>query len=435
VKATDFDAVFDLLTPRQRQVLQQFLAGEADEAIAALLHLETTTIRRHLANICKEFGLSNTQGEHYSYRDYLITLFAQFKPNWVAPHLLSSSPAHSEFPGSPLSADSPLYVERSPIEAQCAKELLKPGALIRIRAPQRMGKTSLMHRLMAKAESVGYHAIRLDLRQADAAVLTELDPFLRWFCLNVSRLLNLPLPLETYWDRDRFGSLVSCTTYFQAAILGALNQPLLLGLDGVDGLFEVPQVAQGFFALLRSWHEEANNLEIWQQLRLVVVHSTEVYIPLNVKQSPFNVGLPIRLPELTRSQVQSLAWQYGLQKFTGNDADRLVTLISGHPYLVQLALYQLRQQVMTFDELLHTAPTQAGIYGHDLRQHWQRLQDHSDLMSAMQQVLAAGTTGVMLEPTLAYKLKSLGLIRIQENSAIVSCDLYRQYFRHCSMEG
>ena len=203
---------------------------------------------------------------------------------------------------------------------------------------------------------------------------------------------------------------------------------MLLGLDGVDGLFELPQVAHGFFALLRSWHEEANSLDIWQQLRLVVVHSTEVYIPLNVKQSPFNVGLPIRLPELTRSQVQALARRYGLQKFTDKEADRLVTLISGHPYLVQLALYQLGQQAMTLDQLLHTAPTQAGIYAPDLRQHWQRLQDHPELMNAMQQVLAAGTTGVVLEPTLAYKLESLGLIHIQENNAIVSCDLYRHYF-------
>jgi DNA-binding CsgD family transcriptional regulator len=185
MKATDFDTVLDSLTPRQRQVLQRFLAGEADEAIAALFHLETTTIRRHLANICREFGLSNRESEHYSYRDQLITLFAQFKPDWVAPNLLSS----------------------------CAKELLKPGALIRIRAPQRMGKTSLLHRLMAKADSIGYRAIRFDLRQAEATALTDLDTFLRWFCLNVSRLLNLSPQIETYWDRDRFGSLVSCTTY------------------------------------------------------------------------------------------------------------------------------------------------------------------------------------------------------------------------------
>jgi AAA-like domain/Bacterial regulatory proteins, luxR family len=428
MKATDFNAILDSLTPRQRQVLQHFLAGESDEAIAALLHLETTTIRRHLANVCREFGLSNAEGEHYSYREHLITLFTQFKPDWVTLHLLNASPVDTEFPGSPLSVESLFYVERPPIEAQCAKELLKPGALIRIRAPQRMGKTSLLKRLMAKAESLGYRAIRLDLRQAETSVLTDLDTFLRWFCLNVSRLLNLSLPLETYWDGDRFGALVSCTTYFQAAILGTLPQPVLLGLDGIDGLFEVPQIAQGFFALLRSWHEEANNLEVWQRLRLVVVHSTEVYIPLNVKQSPFNVGLPIRLPELTRSQVQSLARQYGLQKFTSHDGDRLVTLISGHPYLVQLALYQLGQQVMTLDELLHTAPTQAGIYRHHLQQHWQRLQDHPELLDALQHVLTAGTAGVTLEPTLAYKLESLGLIYLQNNNAIISCDLYQQYF-------
>lgn len=428
MKAADFEIVFDLLTPKQRRVLQQFLAGETDEAIATTLYLEPATIRRHLANICKEFGLSNTEGEHYSYRDQLIALFVQFKPDWVAPHLIGCSPAPEEFPGRPLGADSPLYLDRPPIEAQCMKELLKPGALIRIRAPQRLGKTSLLQRLMAKAQTEGYRVIRVDLRQADATLLTDLDAFLRWFCFNLSRLLNLPPQLEAYWDRDRFGSLVSCTTYIQAAILAAIDSPLLLGLDGVDRLFEVLPVAQGFFALLRSWHEEANNLEVWQRLRLVVVHSTEVYIPLNLKQSPFNVGLPIRLPPLTRSQVQTLAWRYGLPKFASAEVDRLLTLIGGHPYLVQLAFYHLRQQTLTFDQLLHTASTQAGIYSHELRSHWQRLQDHPDLLIAMQQVLAAETAGVILEPTLAYKLESLGLIQLQGDRASVSCDLYRQYF-------
>lgn len=114
-----------------------------------------------------------------------------------------------------------------------------------------------------------------------------------------------------YWDRDRFGSLVSCTTYVQGYVLAQLEEGLLLGLDEVDGLFEFPAIAHGFFALLQSWHEEASNLEVWQRLRLVVVHATEVYIPLNLHQSPFNVGLPIRLPEFTLEQVQQLVQAYG----------------------------------------------------------------------------------------------------------------------------
>ncbi len=433
MREAEFNAIYEELTPRQRKVVQAFLAGETDEGIATSLYVEAATVRRHLANICKEFGLSNPEGEHYSYRDELIKLFARYRPKTVNPRLIGGQRSFQpdlEFPGSPLPLESPFYVKRSPIEERCAREILKPGALIRIRAPKRMGKTSLLNRIVADAKTLGYHALRLDLRQAEEQFLTSLDTFLQWFCVNVSRKLELPPQLDDYWD-ERFGSIVSCTTYFQSHLLGQLNNCLLLALDEVDWLFEASKIAQGFFALLRSWHEEANNLEIWQQLRLVVVHSTEVYIPLNINQSPFNVGLPIRLPELTPEQVQELARQYGIRWSASSEVERLTAMVGGHPYLVQLALYHLHSGEMALDELLQTAPTQAGIYGNDLRRHWQTLQGHPELMAALKSAIEAETTGVQLKPTLAYKLESMGLVQLQGNEVRVSCELYRQYFRNC----
>lgn len=286
-------AIFESLTSRQRKVVQLFLAGESDEAIAKILCIDPSTVRRHFTNVCKEFGFSNAIGEHYSYRDDLRYLFLQFHPELVQSQISHEQLEYSsnfEFPGSPMALDSPFYVTRPPIEAHCAREIRKPGSLIRIRAPKRMGKTSLLYRIMATANQIGYRSLRLDLHQVEPDWLQDLDSFLQWFCLYLSQKLNISPNLEEYWDRDRFGSMVSCTSYLQGYLLPQLNQALLLGLDEVDWLFEFPQIAQGFFALLRSWHEEASNLEIWQQLRLVVVHATEVYIPLNLHRSPFNVG-------------------------------------------------------------------------------------------------------------------------------------------------
>lgn len=48
-------------------------------------------------------------------------------------------------------------------------------------------------------------------------------------------------------------------------------------------------------------------------MRLVVIHSTEVYVTLQLNQSPFsNVGFPIELPNFNSEQVQELAKRYGL---------------------------------------------------------------------------------------------------------------------------
>jgi hypothetical protein len=106
--------------------------------------------------------------------------------------------------------------------------------------------------------------------------------------------------------------MVSCTTYFQAYLLEQIDSPLALALDEVDRIFQYPAIAKDFFPLLRTWHEEAKNLEMWQQLRVVVAHSTEVYIPLKINQSPFNVGLPVELLEWNQKQVQDLARCHGL---------------------------------------------------------------------------------------------------------------------------
>lgn len=57
-KPLNFEQTLDELTPRQRSVLKEFLQGKPDEAIAQSLYLEASTIRRHLSNICKIFGLS-----------------------------------------------------------------------------------------------------------------------------------------------------------------------------------------------------------------------------------------------------------------------------------------------------------------------------------------------------------------------------------------
>ncbi|HAJ63893.1 MAG TPA: hypothetical protein DCP31_35525, partial [Cyanobacteria bacterium UBA8543] len=199
------------------------------------------------------------------------------------------------FTARPVSLDSPFYVERPPIESNCYNEIEEPGALIRIKALRQMGKTSLTNRILAHARSQNYRTVRLNLRQAERAVLSNLDKFLRWFCANVSSQLHLEPMLDPYWDETLMGSMISCTTYFQAYLLEQIDSPLVLSLDEVEWIFEYPDIAQDFFPLLRNWYEEANNLEIWQRLRLVVVHSTEVYIPLKIHQSPFNVGLSVEL--------------------------------------------------------------------------------------------------------------------------------------------
>jgi hypothetical protein len=331
------------------------------------------------------------------------------------------------YPNGAVPLGSPFYLERTPLEEQIYQEIGKPGALVRIKAPREMGKTSLLLRVLDSAKCLGYHTVSLNLEQVDQAILSDLHQFLRWLCANVARQLQLKPRLDEYWDED-LGSKISCTSYFQDYLLEEISTPLVLALDEVNQVFEHPQVAKDFLPLLRSWYEEAKTLPIWQKLRLIVVHSTEIYVPLQLNQSPFNVGLPIQLNNFSLEEVQQLAQCYGLDWSDGEEASQLMGMVGGHPALVHTALYHLSRGKGTLAELLETASTATGIYSHHLQRHRVTLQEQPELASALDAVITASDP-LQLEPFLAYKLSSMGLIEQSGDKAMLGCELYRQYFK------
>ncbi len=341
------------------------------------------------------------------------------------------NPDFLEIPGGSVPLNSFFYIERPPIEERTYTEINKPGSLIRIKAPRKMGKTSLMHRILTHAKQTGVHTVQIGLQRADSQVFTSLEKFLRWFCANISRQLNLEIRLDDYWDED-IGSKVSCTLYLQEYLLEKIDAPVVLALDEVNRVFEYPEISRDFLPLLRSWYEDASELEIWQKLRLIVVHATEAYIPLDINQSPFNVGLPIKLPEFSLEQMQELAVRHGLDWAKGEKGLEklapLLAMIGGHPYLARLALYNLGNQTVSLEQLLKEAPTIAGIYSNYLRHHLANLQEHSELATALKRVVTSPTS-VQLEAIAAYKLESMGLVKLEGNQAMPSCELYQLYFR------
>ncbi|MEH1964434.1 MAG: AAA-like domain-containing protein, partial [Nostoc sp.] len=333
--------------------------------------------------------------------------------------------AEPELPEGQVALVSEFYIERPPIESRCYEAILKPGSLIRIKAPRQMGKTSLMARILHQASQQDYRTVSLSFEFADGKVFADLDKFLQWFCARVGRRLEIPNKLADNWD-DIFGSKDNCTAYFEDYLLAEINQPLALGLDEVDRIFQHPEIAADFFGLLRAWHEDAKNRDIWKKLRLVVVHSTEVYIPMNINQSPFNVGLPIELPEFNAQQILDLARRHGLN-WSFTQVEQLMAMVGGHPYLVRVALYNIARQDITLNLLLQTAPTEAGPYSDHLRRHLWNLEQRPELAAAIKKVVA-NTSPVRLDSIQCFKLLSMGLLQQQGNDVRPRCNLYRQYF-------
>lgn len=330
------------------------------------------------------------------------------------------------YPSGSISLDSPYYIKRSPFEEQAYEEIKKPGALVRIKAPQEMGKTSLLLRIINYATSQGYRTVSLNLQQMDQAILTDLNRFLRWLCANVTHQLKLEPRLDDYWDED-IGGKISCTLYFQDYLLEEINEPFILALDEVNQIFEYPHVAKDVLPLLRSWHEEGKRLPSCEKLRLILVHSTEIYVPLQLKQSPFNVGLPIQLDSFNLEQVKNLAKCYGVDWQHEEEIKQLMDLVGGHPALVNIALYHLRFRKMSLTEILEKASTTNGIYQHHLQRHWANLEEQPELVQALNSVMST-TQPVKLEHVITYKLSSMGLIKQLGDKVVPACELYRQSF-------
>ena len=320
--------------------------------------------------------------------------------------------------------NSPFYVERPPIEATCYTAILKPGILIRIKAPRQMGKTSLMSRILDQGEKQGYQTGFINLWSRE--LFKNLDSFLESFCANVSLELGIEEKIDQYWKPQRYSSQTNCTNYFQSYLLKELKQPVILGLDEVDRIFQYSEIADEFFTMLRSWHEKGKNNKIWQKLRLVISHSQEVYISLDVNKSPFNVGLPIDLNKFSLAQLQNLVKRHGLQ-WSDTEIKQLMGMIDGHPYLVRTALYHIATSDLTLEQFLEIAPTEEGLYEDHLYRHLLILEENKQLKSAMLK-LVNSDEAVTLEPIYAFKLKSMGLAESKGNKVIPLCNLYRIYF-------
>ncbi|WP_019506614.1 AAA-like domain-containing protein [Pleurocapsa sp. PCC 7319] len=343
------------------------------------------------------------------------------------PQLSEFSTENLTFPEGSVALESPFYIERSLVESLCYQTVIKPGSLIRIKAAKWMGKTSLVNRILEQGRVSGHKTVYLDFGSIERSILKDLDKLLRWLCVMVSRQLELTNEVNDYWDTDILGSNDNCTVYFEEYISAEITSEIVLALDNIDKLFSYEEVIEDFFGMLRSWHEKGKIDDSWAKFKLILAHSTEVYIPLDIHQSPFNAGVPILLEEFTHSQVETLASWYQLN-WDKSQITKLMDLVGGHPYLVRLAMYQIKTSSLNLEQFLQGAISETGIYSNPLRRLLNILKQSPELSSVFEQVVKSDKP-VELNSLQIYQLHSIGLVQHQQNFVSPRCKLYRDYFK------
>lgn len=219
-------------------------------------------------------------------------------------------------------------------------------------------------RVISHAMQLDFRVAWINLQLANRHIIRDINQLLPWFCTLVTHSLGLPDHRQTYWN-PCLGASYSCSNYFETYLLPESKCPLLVVLDDLEVLCNYPETMQDVLGMLRVWYEqsrqERKNREIWQRLRLIIVHSTEVSLCCCWQQSPLNLGQSIELSGFTPEQTQALTQLYGL-KPAHCYAKRLMEFLGGAPYLTQLALFHLSQPPMSWDSFLETAICPNGIF-------------------------------------------------------------------------
>lgn len=138
-----FNAVFNRLTERRREVLLKVLANEKDEAIAKFLHIQKSTVRKHREEICKLFGLNNEfSDERRSKLPELIALFAKYKPELLNQNTSELTQNENYSEEKTISENSD-FVGREDAIAHLNNLVNEGAKVILIHAEGGIGKTTL----------------------------------------------------------------------------------------------------------------------------------------------------------------------------------------------------------------------------------------------------------------------------------------------------
>lgn len=336
----------------------------------------------------------------------------------------------------PINANQSIYLERidrdrinRTIESICCEEVLEPFALIKIKAPRFMGKTALLSRIKSVTKQK-CHVVSIDMRvMADHVTLNNLHTFLRTFCWNVIRSLDIEANITEHWENSFLGCNALCNDFFEDYILNAIDKPLVLIFDEINHLFPYEEISIDFFSLLRAWHEQGKSNPLWSKIRIVLAYSTEPSINLPRNHSPFdNIGTFINLPEFTGEQVLELANTYYSLSLDSTDINLIMDLVGGHPHLVTLTFDSLKKGKTSLQKLDERSPYAEGIYYEYLKSLHQQLCEVNGLENIYREIVNT-KDWLEINTIKANDLYRLGLIKRQQGKVKISYKLYRLYFR------
>ena len=332
-----------------------------------------------------------------------------------------------ETPGDMVKPGSRLYIERE-ADRILKKHILRSGTTMLVKGSRQTGKSSLLVRGKQFATDHQRDVLYIHFRELDERLWQDLNTFFRRLADIIAYELKTESP-DRCWRRP-FGPKMKLGDFMEECVLAKAARPIVFIMDEVDKLFGSP-CQDGFFSLLRVWHNKRAEDKLWDNLNLVLAYATEAHLFIkDMNQSPFNVGLLIEMTDFDLALIEEMNGRHGGLVSQEQDLQRLIGLVGGHPYLLHLAFYELATNKWTVDHLLAVALDEDGPFGSHLRGCLRHLRRQPELVEAMKEVVQQRACS---DADAFYRLRTAGLIMMghERRQVVPRCGLYEQYLeRH-----
>jgi class 3 adenylate cyclase len=338
-----------------------------------------------------------------------------------------------EPPGGAMPLDSIYYVERA-TDDECHHSIEQGVSFVLLEGARQMGKTSLLSRGLQKAREQGARVACIDLQAFSASDLASSEAFFITLGTALASQLDLDTFPEDVW-RPKSGANENFTRYLRREVLGKVSGRLVWGLDEFDRLFSTSFCSE-VCGLFRSWHNAraSDPAGPWKNLTQILCYATEAHLLIpDLNQSPFNVGVRIRLRDFSAAEIQCLNRIYGGVLQNEAELFQLQALLGGQPYLVRRGMNEMASRSLSVADLAAIADQDEGPFSDHLKRFLVLISRTPDVLDAVRAALAGRPLGS--EATF-NRIRAAGLMSgTRAADGRFRCNLYQTYLRRHLLDG
>ncbi len=329
-------------------------------------------------------------------------------------------------PGGALKTDSRFYIQRDADE-DLFQSVQIERALVTVRGPRQVGKTSMIMRTYASANTMDEP---LQTAFVDFQMMPD-EAFLNqnaiWCAIaeQIAYQLELDDWDESQWPTDgNYNRNISL--FLKRFVFEATDAPLLLCLDEVDRIFS-SSICNAFFGSVRAFYNQGAINATWIKIRWILGTSTEPsFFIEDWSQSPFNVGTQVDLNAFTKEQTANFARRHGLAP-NPELLEWIMRYTGGKPYLTHLLFYHWVRKPDDLEKLFDAEIAGRAVFKNHLHRYLIHFQQEPDLAEPMRKIIdGKGCKDLKT----AARLEAAGLITRDDDQTVVpACDLYADFFR------